>query len=150
MILSAYVVGASYGMIYLRGEYQWLLNRLEDELVAFRESGLLGNSIAGIKGFDFDIRIELGAGAYVCGEETALLESMEGRRGEPRTKWFYPVERGYLQYPTVVNNVETFAAAARIIAMTSASYNDRGIKDSPGTKLISVAGDCKLPGIYEI
>ncbi|MEJ2004811.1 MAG: NADH-ubiquinone oxidoreductase-F iron-sulfur binding region domain-containing protein, partial [Cyclobacteriaceae bacterium] len=89
-------------------------------------------------------------GAYVCGEETALLESMEGRRGEPRTKWFYPVERGYLQYPTIVNNVETFAAAARIIKMGSKNYCSRGLPDSPGTKLISVSGDCASPGIYEI
>jgi len=150
MIVAAYTVGATHGMIYLRGEYMWLLNRLEDELVAFRESGLLGKSIGGIEGFDFDIRIELGAGAYVCGEETAMLESMEGRRGEPRTKWFYPVERGYLQYPTVVNNVETFAAAARIITIGSDEYCKRGLTDSPGTKLISIAGDCKYPGIYEI
>ena len=150
MIIAAYAVGASYGMIYLRGEYQWLLNHLEDELVAFREAGLLGKNIAGVGGFDFDIRIELGAGAYVCGEETALLESMEGRRGEPRTKWFYPVERGYLQLPTVVNNVETFAAACRILEMGSDEYCKRGIPSSPGTKIISVAGDCENPGIYEI
>ncbi len=150
MIIAAYYVDARYGIIYLRGEYAWLLNRLEDELVAFRESGLLGHSIGGIAGFDFDIRIELGAGAYVCGEETALLESMEGRRGEPRTKWFYPVERGYLQLPTVVNNVETFAAASRIIAMGAEEYCTRGIPYSPGTKLISISGDCAKPGLYEI
>jgi [NiFe] hydrogenase diaphorase moiety large subunit len=150
MVIAAYVVGASYGMIYLRGEYRWLAQKLENEIQAFRDSGLLGLNIAGIKGFNFDIRIELGAGAYVCGEETALLESLEGKRGEPRTKWFYPVEKGYLQLPTVVNNVETFAAVARILQLGPNEYLKRGIPGSPGTKLISISGDCHLPGIYEI
>jgi [NiFe] hydrogenase diaphorase moiety large subunit len=86
----------------------------------------------------------------VCGEETALLESLEGKRGEPRTKWFYPVEKGYLQKPTVVNNVETFASVARLIQMGSFEYLKRGMPGSPGTKLISISGDCSNPGIYEI
>ncbi len=92
----------------------------------------------------------MGAGSYVCGEETALLESLEGKRGEPRTKWFFPVEKGYLQLPTIINNVETFCAAARIIEMGADEYSQLGIPGSPGTKLISVSGDCRLPGIYEI
>jgi [NiFe] hydrogenase diaphorase moiety large subunit len=150
MVIAAYAVGASYGIIYLRGEYRWLAQKLENEIQVFRDSGLLGLNIAGIKGFNFDIRIELGAGAYVCGEETALLESLEGKRGEPRTKWFYPVEKGYLQLPTVVNNVETFAAVARILQLGPNEYLKRGIPGSPGTKLISISGDCHLPGIYEI
>jgi len=150
MIIAGYTVGASYGIIYLRGEYRWLTKSLEDELSAFRENGLLGENAGEISGFHFDIRLEIGAGAYVCGEETALLESMEGKRGEPRTKWFYPVEKGYLQLPTVVNNVETFAAAARLIQMGSSEYLKRGIPGSPGTKLISISGDCQRPGIYEI
>jgi [NiFe] hydrogenase diaphorase moiety large subunit len=150
MIIAGYTVGASYGIIYLRGEYRWLEKRLEDEIDTFRESGLLGVNAGGITGFNFDIRIEIGAGAYVCGEETALLESMEGKRGEPRTKWFYPVEKGYLQLPTVVNNVETFAAVARLIQLGSFEYLKRGIPGSPGTKLISISGDCQRPGIYEI
>jgi [NiFe] hydrogenase diaphorase moiety large subunit len=150
MIIAAYTVGASYGIIYLRGEYRWLVKKLEDEIKAFHAQGLLGKSIAGIEGFDFDIRLELGAGAYVCGEETALLESMEGKRGEPRTKWFYPVEKGYLQLPTVVNNVETFAAVSRILQLGVDDYLKRGIPGSPGTKLISISGDCQRPGIYEI
>lgn len=150
MIIAAYTVGASYGMIYLRGEYRWLVKKLENEIAAFHAQGLLGKSIAGIEGFDFDIRVELGAGAYVCGEETALLESMEGKRGEPRTKWFYPVEKGYLQLPTVVNNVETFAAVSRILQVGVDEYLKRGIPGSPGTKLISISGDCQRPGIYEI
>lgn len=150
MIIAGYTVGAEYGIIYLRGEYRWLVHKLENEISAFHESGLLGPDAGGIKGFNFDIRIEIGAGAYVCGEETALLESMEGKRGEPRTKWFYPVEKGYLQLPTVVNNVETFAAVARLIQMGSFEYLKRGIPGSPGTKLISISGDCQRPGIYEI
>lgn len=150
MILAGYTVGAQYGILYLRGEYRWLLNRIQTELENFRQKGLLGKNVSGIPGFDFDIRVEVGAGAYVCGEETALLESLEGKRGEPRTKWFYPVEKGYLQQPTVVNNVETFAAVARLIAMGSFEYLKRGIPGSPGTKLLSISGDCQRPGIYEI
>jgi len=150
MIVAGYTVGAEYGIIYLRGEYRWLVNKLETEIQAFHDNGLLGADAGGIKDFNFDIRVEVGAGAYVCGEETALLESLEGKRGEPRTKWFYPVEKGYLQLPTVVNNVETFAAVARLLQMGSFEYLKRGMPGSPGTKLISLSGDCKLPGIYEI
>jgi [NiFe] hydrogenase diaphorase moiety large subunit len=111
---------------------------------------LLGVNAGGIKGFNFDIRIEMGAGAYVCGEETALLESLEGKRGEPRTKWFFPVEKGYLQLPTVINNVETFATIARLLPMGISEYSKRGVPGAHGTKLISISGDCQLPGIYEI
>ena len=150
MIVAGYTVGAQYGIIYLRGEYRWLVNKLETEIQAFHDNGLLGANAGGIKGFNFDIRVEVGAGAYVCGEETALLESLEGKRGEPRTKWFYPVEKGYLQLPTVVNNVETFAAVARLLQLGTFEYLKRGMPGSPGTKLISLSGDCKLPGIYEI
>ncbi|MFN5170801.1 MAG: NAD(P)H-dependent oxidoreductase subunit E [Cyclobacteriaceae bacterium] len=150
MIVAGFAVGAAYGVIYLRGEYRWLATILEDEIDQFYQQGLLGNDVAGISGFNFDLRLEIGAGAYVCGEETALLESMEGKRGEPRTKWFYPVEKGYLQLPTVVNNVETFAAAARLIQLGSFEYLRRGIPGSAGTKLISVSGDCLRPGLYEI
>ncbi|MBX7125831.1 MAG: NAD(P)H-dependent oxidoreductase subunit E [Cyclobacteriaceae bacterium] len=150
MIVAGYAVGASYGILYLRGEYRWMLKDLTRELEQFRALGLLGTNVGGISGFNFDIRIQLGAGAYVCGEETALLESLEGKRGEPRTKWFFPVQKGYLQQPTVVNNVETFAAAARLIEMGADSYLRRGIPGSPGTKLISISGDCRKPGVYEI
>lgn len=150
MIICGYTIGAVYGIIYLRGEYWWLKPKLEEALQQYRDAGLLGTDCAGIEGFHFDIRIQMGAGSYVCGEETALLESLEGKRGEPRTKWFFPVERGYLQLPTVINNVETFCAAARIIEMGAAEYTQLGIPGSPGTKLISVSGDCRLPGIYEI
>ena len=150
MIICGYTIGAEYGIIYLRGEYWWLKHKLDAAIKEYRAAGLLGKECSQIKGFDFDIRVQMGAGSYVCGEETALLESLEGKRGEPRTKWFFPVEKGYLQLPTVINNVETFCAAARIIEMGSAEYTQLGIPGSPGTKLISVSGDCKLPGIYEI
>jgi [NiFe] hydrogenase diaphorase moiety large subunit len=150
MIIAGYVTGACYGIIYLRGEYRWLEEKIQREIEAFRDQGLLGVDVCGIKGFNFDIRIEIGAGAYVCGEETALLESLEGKRGEPRTKWYFPVEKGYLQLPTVINNVETFSTVARLLEMGLPEYLKRGIPGSPGTKLISISGDCKLPGIYEI
>lgn len=150
MLIAGYTIGATEGIIYLRAEYTWLLPRLEAALADFRRRGLLGHDAGGLAGFDFDIRVQLGAGAYVCGEETALLESLEGKRGEPRTKWFFPVEKGYLQQPTLINNVETFAAAAHIVGMGAAGYNQRGIPGSPGTKLISISGDCRKPGLYEI
>ena len=150
MLLCGYAVQSSYGIIYLRGEYRWLLPKLNAAIDQYRQAGLLGKDCGGIRGFDFDIRVQMGAGSYVCGEETALLESLEGKRGEPRTKWFFPVEKGYLQQPTVINNVETFCAAARIIEMDSEAWCQLGIPGSPGVKLLSVSGDCKLPGIYEI
>jgi [NiFe] hydrogenase diaphorase moiety large subunit len=150
MIIAGFTVGARYGVIYLRGEYRWLKPRIDEAISQYYSKGLLGKDAGGRNGFDFDIRLQLGAGAYVCGEETALLESMEGKRGEPRTKWFFPVERGYLQKPTVINNVETFCAVARILAMGTEAFCQLGIPGSPGTKLISVSGDCNRPGIYEI
>ena len=150
MMICGYTIGAEYGIIYLRGEYRWLKPKLDEAIDDYRKKGLLGKDCGNIKGFNFDIRVQMGAGSYVCGEETALLESLEGKRGEPRTKWFFPVEKGYLQLPTVINNVETFCAAARILEMGAEQYMQMGIPGSPGTKLISVSGDCKLPGIYEI
>ncbi|MDZ7717436.1 MAG: NAD(P)H-dependent oxidoreductase subunit E [Balneolaceae bacterium] len=150
MIICAYTIGASFGLIYLRGEYTWLKQRLEQAIKLYRDKGLLGENCGGITDFHFDIKIQMGAGSYVCGEETALLESAEGKRGEPRTRWFFPVQKGFLNLPTVVNNVETFCAAARIINMGADKYLTYGIPKSPGTKVISVSGDCKYPGIYEI
>ncbi|MDC9721294.1 MAG: NAD(P)H-dependent oxidoreductase subunit E, partial [Urechidicola sp.] len=115
MIIAAYAVGASQGAIYLRGEYRYLTIRLEKILDNFREKGFLGKNIAGIESFNFDIYIHLGAGSYVCGEETALLHSMEGKRGEPGTKEFFPVEKGFNGKPTIVNNVETLCAVPKIL-----------------------------------
>jgi [NiFe] hydrogenase diaphorase moiety large subunit len=150
MLLCGFTINAAHGIIYLRGEYRWLLPRLEAAISKYRAAGFLGKNCAGIQGFDFDIRIQMGAGSYVCGEETALLESLEGKRGEPRTKWFFPVEKGYLQQPTVINNVETFCAATRILELGTETWSKLGIPGSSGVKLLSVSGDCKLPGIYEI
>jgi len=150
MIICAYTIGASFGLIYLRAEYTWLKSRLEEVLNTYREKGLLGENCGGITGFDFDIRIQMGAGSYVCGEETALLESAEGKRGEPRTRWYYPVQKGYLQLPTVVNNVETFSAVTKVLDLGVDEFLTYGVTKSPGTKIISVSGDCQIPGIYEI
>jgi [NiFe] hydrogenase diaphorase moiety large subunit len=150
MTIAGYAVGAGEGIIYLRAEYTWLKEKLERTISHFRKMHLLGKGIAGIKDFNFDIHVQLGAGAYVCGEETALLNSLEGKRGEPRNKRFFPTQRGYLQQPTVVNNVETLCAAARIIQLGADFYRHTGTPASPGTKLLSVSGDCRLPGIYEI
>lgn len=149
MMICGYTIGAAEGIIYLRGEYRWLKEPLEQVIKEYRDRRM---TIPGADPaeFVFDIRVQMGAGSYVCGEETALLESLEGKRGEPRTKWYFPVEKGYLQKPTVINNVETFAAAARIMEMGTDAYLQLGIPGSPGTKLISVSGDCRLPGIYEI
>jgi len=149
MTVCAYAVGAVEGFLYLRGEYRFLVERLEAVLDARRQAGLLGNAILGVPGFDFDIRIHLGAGAYVCGEESALIESLEGKRGVPRNRPPYPVTHGYLQRPTTVNNVETFCAAALVVRHGADAYHAVGTPKSAGTKLLSVAGDCARPGIYE-
>ncbi len=106
--------------------------------------------MAGKSGFEFDVKIQFGAGAYVCGEESALIESAEGKRGEPRDRPPFPVAKGYLQKPTVVNNVETLCAVVKIVLNGSEWYNSIGTKQSKGTKVISVSGDCGKPGVYEI
>jgi len=150
MAIAGYAVGSETGTIYLRAEYTWMKDKIQHTIDHFRKMNLLGKDICGIEGFNFNIRLQLGAGAYVCGEETAMLNSLEGKRGEPRNKRFFPTERGYLQKPTVINNVETFCAAARIIQLGVDHYLQTGTPTSPGTKLLSVSGDCRLPGIYEI
>ena len=149
MTLCAGIVGAGEGFIYLRGEYRYLIEHLEAVLQRRREQGLLGRSIGGRAGFDFDIHIHMGAGAYICGEESALIESLEGKRGVPRNRPPFPVTHGYLGQPTVLNNVETFVAAAHIAQNGSAWFRTTGTMKSPGSKLLSVSGDCAYPGIYE-
>lgn len=155
MIVCASVIGAEQGYLYLRGEYRYLLPQLEAVLARRRELGLLGNNILGFSGFDFDpefnfdIEIVVGAGAYICGEESALIESLEGKRGVPRNRPPFPVTHGYLGQPTVVNNVETFAAAAHIALRGSAWFRSAGTEKSAGSKILSVSGDCATPGIYE-
>ena len=150
MIIAGYAVGATEGTVYLRAEYFYLKNQLKETIEDFKKAGLLGKNILGKKGFDFKVTIHMGAGAYVCGEETALIASMEGKRGEPTTKEFFPVEKGYLGKPTVVNNVETLCAVPRILEMGLKKYLKIGTNATPGTKLLSVSGDCKKPGVYEI
>ncbi|MCX2739728.1 NAD(P)H-dependent oxidoreductase subunit E [Pontibacter anaerobius] len=150
MIVAGYAVGATEGIIYLRAEYTWLLPKLNAALQDYRQKGYLGQSIKGLGKYKFDIRVQLGAGAYICGEETALLESLEGKRGEPRLKNVFPTDKGFLGKPTVINNVETFCAAARIIELGVEKFKGLGTEKSTGTKLLSIAGDCKRPGLYEI
>ncbi len=150
MTIAAYAVGAEEGIIYLRYEYKYLQRFLEAMMQSARERNFLGKNILGNKNFNFDIRIQFGAGAYVCGEETALLESAEGKRGEPRDKPPFPVEKGYLGMPTIINNVETLCSIPRIILNGGAWFRAIGTKDSTGTKILSVSGDCRFPGVYEV
>ncbi|MDX5417675.1 MAG: NAD(P)H-dependent oxidoreductase subunit E [Hymenobacteraceae bacterium] len=150
MIVAGYAVGASLGIIYLRAEYNWLLPKLNIALEEYQEKGYLGKKINILGDYEFNIRVQMGAGAYICGEETALLESLEGKRGEPRLKNVFPTDKGFLGKPTVINNVETFCAAARIVELGAEKFKSLGTPNSTGTKLLSIAGDCKKPGIYEI
>ena len=150
MTVAGYAIGAKTGVLYLRSEYAYLRAHLESVLAAMRQEGLLGRGIAGSKDFDYDIVIKSGAGAYVCGEESALLESAEGKRGEPRDRPPFPVQTGYRDRPTTVNNVETLATAARILVEGAAWFKAMGTTQSAGTKLLSVSGDCSRPGVYEV
>jgi [NiFe] hydrogenase diaphorase moiety large subunit len=150
MTVAGYALGATQGFLYLRGEYAFLLGFLEQVLEGRRQLGLLGTNIVGKEGFEFDIRIQLGAGAYICGEESSLIESLEGKRGAPRHRPPFPVTSGYLGQPTSVNNVETLCCAARILEKGAEWFKVIGTKDSTGTKLLSVSGDCKHPGVYEV
>ena len=150
MTVAGYALGAKHGLVYLRGEYAYLWQPLRRVLEDRRRRGLLGKSIYGQKDFDFDIRLQLGAGAYICGEESALIESLEGKRGVPRDRPPFPTERGYCDRPTAVDNVETFACVARIMEQGADWFARRGTTDSTGTKLLSVSGDCKRPGVYEV
>lgn len=149
MTIGAYAIGAKTGIIYLRGEYTYLVNQLESVLAKRRQANLLGTKICGKEGFDFDIQIRMGSGAYVCGEETALIESLEGQRGEPRNRPPFPVDTGFMGRPTIVNNVETLAWVTAILAKGSAWFKSVGTEKSTGLKLFSVSGDCAEPGVYE-
>jgi len=150
MAIAAHALEAQEGIVYLRYEYQYLKEYLEDVLDKMRAKGLLGKDILGKAGFDFEIRIQLGAGSYVCGAESALIESMEGKRGEPRNRPPFPVQKGYLDKPTVVNNVETLAKVVSIILNGPEWFANIGTKESTGTKLLSIPGDCEMPGVYEV
>ncbi len=150
MTICGYAVGASTGILYLRGEYAYLRPFLEDRLALRRDHGLLGKDVCGTEGFSFDIRIQMGAGAYICGEETALISSCEGLRGDPKNRPPFPAQRGYLGTPTVVNNVETLCCVARILENGPGWFAEFGTKGTPGTKLLSISGDCRSPGVYEL
>lgn len=148
MTICAAIIGAKQGFLYLRGEYLFLYDKLQSILNERRANNLLGNNILN-QGLDFDIDIHLGAGAYICGEESALIESLEGKMGIPRNRPPYPVTQGYHNKPTVVNNVETFLAAAHIALNGGENFASIGTDKSKGTKVLSISGDCEKRGIYE-
>lgn len=150
MTIAAYAIGAQHGIIYLRAEYAYLQPHLQQILQNRYENGLLGQNILGKNNFDFDIRIQMGAGAYICGEETALIESLEGNRGEPRNRPPYPVEIGLHNQPTALNNVETLATASVIFEQGATWFSGIGTQHSKGFKLFSISGDCSRPGLYEL
>ena len=142
MCIAAYAVGASQGYIYIRGEYPYIVPVLENALEEARKAGYLGG--------DFDIEIRVGAGAYICGEETALFESIEGKRGFPRIKPPFPTTHGVFGKPTVINNVETLCTVPMIVAQGAAEYRKLGTEKSPGSKLFCLSGDVEQTGVYEI
>jgi len=149
MAIAGYAIGATRGFLYLRGEYEYLKPRLDAELERMRLVRRLGPGVRGCAAFDFDIEIHVGAGAYVCGEETALLESLAGKPGRPRVRPPFPATRGYLGRPTVVDNVETLCQATEVVMHGGAAFARQGTKNSTGSKILSVSGDCELPGVYE-
>lgn len=149
LIISSYSLGSNRTYIYIRGEYKWIIDILENAINEAKEAGYLGKNILGT-GYDLEIYVQTGGGAYICGEETALIESLEGKRGNPRIKPPFPAISGLYNCPTVVNNVETLATVTPIINMGGAEYAKIGIGKSTGTKLISACGNLKKPGVYEI
>lgn len=149
MTIAAYAIGARHGHIYLRGEYPRTARRLRHAIGRARARGFLGDDVLG-QGFAFDIEIRRGAGAYVCGEETALFNSIEGYRGEPRSKPPFPVEKGLFGKPTVVNNVETLVNVLPVLTMGAAAYAAIGTAGSTGPKLFCVSGSVDRPGVYEL
>ena len=149
MLIAGYAIGASKGYIYIRAEYPYIFPVLENALKEAREASLLGENILG-SGFSFDIEIRVGAGAYICGEETALFESIEGKRGFPRIKPPFPTTHGLFGKPTVINNVETLCNVPLIIAKGSAEFRKIGTEKSPGPKLFCISGDVERTGVYEV
>jgi NADH-quinone oxidoreductase subunit F len=149
MIIGAYAAGASKSFIFIRGEYAQQADILEAAIVEAKAAGLVGENILGT-GFDLDMWVHRGAGAYICGEETALLDALEGKRGNPRLKPPFPANQGLYQGPTLINNVETLATTPFIVEMGGAEYAKIGVANSTGTKLISISGHVQRPGNYEI
>lgn len=149
LLISSYALGSADSYIYIRGEYAWIPEILETAIEEARSNGFLGDNILK-SGFNCNIHVQRGAGAYICGEETALIESIEGKRGHPRIKPPFPAVSGLWQRPTVVNNVETLASVVPIIRLGGEEYAKIGIGASTGTKLISACGNINKPGVYEI
>jgi NADH-quinone oxidoreductase subunit F len=149
MAIAAYAIGARWGYLYIRAEYPYILPVLENALSEAREAGLLGENILG-SGFSFDIELRVGAGAYICGEETALFESIEGKRGFPRVKPPFPTTYGLFGKPTAINNVETLCNVPLIMTQGAAAYRKIGTEKSPGPKLFCLSGDVATPGLYEV
>lgn len=149
MIVSSYALGCNQAYIYIRGEYMFVLEIVEKAIAEAYANGFLGKNILG-SGYDLDLAICPGGGAYICGEETALIESLEGKRGNPRIKPPFPAVKGLWGCPTVVNNVESIAAVVPIVNDGGAEYAKIGIGKSTGTKLISASGNLVKPGVYEI
>jgi NADH-quinone oxidoreductase subunit F len=149
IIIAAYAAGANKAFIYIRGEYVLQADILDAALIEAREAGFLGENILG-SGHDLSLVVHRGAGAYICGEETALLDSLEGKRGNPRLKPPFPANQGLYQGPTLINNVETLATVPTIIKMGGEEYAKLGVSNSTGTKLVSVSGHVRRPGNYEI
>ena len=149
MIISSLALGTNKSCIYVRGELMYVIKILEKAIEEAKAAGYLGKNILG-SGFDLDLVVQPGGGAYICGEETALLESLEGKRGNPRNKPPFPAVKGLYQCPTVVNNVESIATTSWIVLNGGEAYSKIGIGRSTGTKLISASGHVKKPGVYEI
>ncbi len=149
LIISSFALGSNATYIYIRGEYAWIPDILEQAINEAKANGWLGKNILGT-GFDLEIYVQRGAGAYICGEETALIESLEGKRGNPRIKPPFPAVKGVWDRPTVVNNVESLAAVVPIINIGGDEYAKIGVGKSTGTKLISACGNINKPGVYEI
>lgn len=149
VLISSFCLGSNTSFIYIRGEYAWVAEILEEAIDEAKAAGWLGKNIQGT-GFDLEIYVQRGGGAYICGEETALLESLEGKRGNPRLKPPFPAVKGLWGRPTVVNNVETIAAIVPIIEIGGEAYSKIGVGRSTGTKLISACGNINKPGVYEI
>ncbi|MEG0829741.1 MAG: NADH-quinone oxidoreductase subunit NuoF [Anaerovoracaceae bacterium] len=149
MIIGGYAMGATQGVIYVRAEYPLAIHRLEIAMDQAREKGYLGENLFG-SGFDFDLRIKAGAGAFVCGEETALIASLEGERGMPRLKPPFPAAKGYWQMPTDINNVETLANVPWILFNGGKAFGDMGTEKSKGTKVFALAGKIKKGGLVEV
>lgn len=149
MIISSFALGANKSFIYVRGELMYVIRILEKAIEEAKAAGFLGKNILG-SGYDLELVVQPGGGAYICGEETALLESLEGKRGNPRNKPPFPAVKGLYQSPTVVNNVESIATVSWIINNGGEAYAGIGVGRSTGTKLISASGHIKNPGVYEI